>query len=468
MMINETNIKFWNDGENKITISQSKLIKFLETKGFARVKLADNNHENVRLNNNRMKIVSREEITDFLKHFLLKIANREDVFEVFARGIGQYINDQKLSLLNKIELIDDRDPKDKATFYFKNVFCEITASGITVKQYAELKNAIWENRIINRTFKIPQNRNESQFRAFCKLVSKDDEDRFKSLQSILGYLQHRNKSNSGKAIVLYDENMGLNGKANGGTGKTLLGQALGKCREVEEFDGKNLKIGSCFNNQRVNLTTEILFYDDFTKEVSFEIFYPLITTGIEVEKKRQQAFYITYEKSPKVLISSNYLVRGSGGTSEVRRKFEFELANYFDDKNTPEDEFGIRFFDDWKQEQWNNFYYFMMECVQFYLANGLVEAEPINLNRAMLIADTNTTFIEFAKHYVQTDTWSDKREHHGLFKENFSQDISSHIFTKYLRAYAEQQGHTFEDKSSGGDYKYIIHTNKQNDGEKLQ
>ena len=120
MIINEKNNKFWYETNNTIKISQSKLIKFLETKGFARVKLADNNHENVRLNNNRMKIVSREEISDFLKHFLLNIANREDVFEVFAKGIGQYINDQKLALLNKIELIDDRDPKDKATFYFKN------------------------------------------------------------------------------------------------------------------------------------------------------------------------------------------------------------------------------------------------------------------------------------------------------------------------------------------------------------
>jgi hypothetical protein len=468
MMINETKLKFWNDEGNKITISQSKLIKFLETKGFARVKLADNNHENVRLNNNRMKIVTREEITDFLKHFLLKIANREDVFEVFARGIGQYINDQKLSLLNKIELIDDRDPKNKATFYFKNVYCEITAKDIVVKPYSDLKNPIWENRIINKIFNIPKDGNVSQFRTFCKIISKNDEDRFKSLQSILGYLLHRNKSNSGKAIVLYDENMGLNGKANGGTGKTLLGQAIGKCRETESFDGKNLKIGSWFNNQRINLTTEILFYDDFTKEVSFEIFYPLITTGIEVEKKRQQAFFIPYGRSPKVLISSNYLVRGSGGTSEARRKFEFELANYFDDKHTPEDEFGNRFFDDWNHEHWNEFYYFMMESVKFYLANGLVEAEPINLDRATLIADTSSPFIEFAKHNVETDTWLDKREHLGLFKENYSQDISSNQFTRNLNAYADRLGYVYEDKSTGGDYKYIIHTKQQQNGAQLQ
>jgi len=347
-----------------------------------------------------------------------------------------------------------------------NVFCEITTTGITVKPYSDLKNPIWEKRIIKRNFNIPQN--QSQFRAFCKLISKDDEDRFKSLQSILGYLLHRNKSNSGKAIILYDENMGLNGKANGGTGKTLLGQALGKCRETEAFDGKNLKIGSWFNHQRINLTTEILFYDDFTKEVTFEIFYPLITTGIEVEKKRKQAFFIPYDRSPKVLISSNYLVRGSGGTSESRRKFEFELANYFDDKRTPEDEFGNRFFDDWTQEQWNEFYYFMMECVQFYLANGLVETEPLNLNKATLVADTDAKFIEFYEQYVQSDTWLDKREHLSLFRENFSQDISSHLFTKYLNAYAEHQGNKYDDKSSGGNYKYIIHTKKPHNGEKLQ
>src|SRR5690606_11670443 len=113
-------------------------------------------------------------------------------------------------------------------------------------------------------------------------------------------------------------------------------------------------------HQRVNLTTEILFYDDFTKEVSFEIFYPLVTTGVEVEKKRKQAFFIPYDKSPKILISSNYLVRGTGGSSDIRRKFEFELSNYFNENHTPEDEFGNRFFDDWNEEQWNEFYGFMM------------------------------------------------------------------------------------------------------------
>lgn len=467
-MTNEKTNKFW-DEEKQIKISQSKLLKFLEISGFARVKLADNNHENVRLKNNRMKIVSKEEITDFLKHYLLNIVNRADVFEVFARGVGQYINDQKLSLLNKIKLIDDRDPKDKATFYFKNVYYEITATDITVKQYSELNNPIWENRIIKRKFGMPENLKESQFRVFCRLISKDDDERFKSLKSIVGYLLHRNKSNSGKAIILYDENMGLNGNANGGTGKTLLGQALVKCREVEAFDGKNLKIGSWFNNQRINLTTEILFYDDFTKEVSFEMFYPLITTGIEVEKKRQQAFFIPFERSPKILISSNYIIKGSGGTSEKRRKFEFELANYFDDKHTPEDEFGNRFFDGWKQEQWDEFYYFMMECVQFYLANGLVEAEPINLNRASLIAETNSTFIEFAMHYVQTDTWLDKRAQLGQFNKEFSQDITSHMFTKYLKAYANESGNQYIDKSSGNKYTYIIKTKtQQENGEKLQ
>jgi len=465
-MNNNKTIEFWFEEKDKIRISQSKILEFLQINGFARVKLADDNHENVRLRNNKMKIVSKEEITDFIKNYLVNTVKRIDVFEVFARGVGQYVNDQKISLLDKIENIDDRDPKNKATFYFKNVFCEITTTGITVKPYSDLKNPIWEKRIIKRNFNIPQN--QSQFRAFCKLISKDDEDRFKSLQSILGYLLHRNKSNSGKAIILYDENMGLNGKANGGTGKTLLGQALGKCRETEAFDGKNLKIGSWFNHQRINLTTEILFYDDFTKEVTFEIFYPLITTGIEVEKKRKQAFFIPYDRSPKVLISSNYLVRGSGGTSESRRKFEFELANYFDDKRTPEDEFGNRFFDDWTQEQWNEFYYFMMECVQFYLANGLVETEPLNLNKATLVADTDAKFIEFYEQYVQSDTWLDKREHLSLFRENFSQDISSHLFTKYLNAYAEHQGNKYDDKSSGGNYKYIIHTKKPHNGEKLQ
>jgi len=118
-MNNNKTIEFWFEEKDKIRISQSKILEFLQINGFARVKLADDNHENVRLRNNKMKIVSKEEITDFIKNYLVNTVKRIDVFEVFARGVGQYVNDQKISLLDKIENIDDRDPKNKATFYFK-------------------------------------------------------------------------------------------------------------------------------------------------------------------------------------------------------------------------------------------------------------------------------------------------------------------------------------------------------------
>ena len=86
-----------------------------------------------------------------------------------------------------------------------------------------------------------------QFEKFCYNIAGTNEIRFQALKTIIGYLLHRNKEvGEPKAIIFYDERMGQNNQAHGGTGKTLLSQALSKCREVEIFDGKEIKAGSWF------------------------------------------------------------------------------------------------------------------------------------------------------------------------------------------------------------------------------
>ena len=81
-------------------------------------------------------------------------------------------------------------------------------------------------------------------------------------------------------------------------------------------------------------------------------------------------------ESPKISITTNYTVKGEG-SSHLRRVFEVEMAGYFNDKNTPEDEFGHLLFSDWNDEEWSKFDNFMLRCVQYYLNNGLVESKTI-------------------------------------------------------------------------------------------
>lgn len=396
-------------------------------------------------------------MADTIRDYLLEVLENNDVYEVFSRGFGTYLNKGKLTLLKTVELIDDRDERDLARFFFKNVYCNVSKDEIKVKPYTDLEFPIWQNRVLNYEFEMPKTE-DGQFKTFCLHLAKDDENRLEALRSFIGYLSHRSKDRGeNKAVILYDENMGLNNQAHGGTGKTLLGDAIKQCKEVEQFDGKDIKTGNWFKNQRIELTTDLLIYDDLNKSASFEFFYSMITTGVEVEKKHQSSFYIDYEQSPKLMITSNYMVNGPGGASDERRRYEFEVANYYNQHFTPEEEFGNRFFDKyWAQQERNKFYLFMMQSVQIYLEKGLIKAEEINLRKSRLVSETHPEFFEYANDYVQTNTWQNKRDFEELFRETYSCDVTAHTMSKWIDSYAVNLNGRLEKKSSGGEYKFKI------------
>lgn len=450
-------IIFWSEENGKIKIQQSKLIQFLELNGFAQIKLNEENYISVRLNNNRVRKTSIKEMTGLIRQYLLGIEKNDIVYEVFSRGCGTYLNNSKLMLLKTVKLLDDRDERDLARFFFKNVFCEITKESVEVKPYTELEFPIWESRVLNYEFELPKEE-DGQFKTFCKHLAKEDESRLEALRSFIGYLSHRNKDRGeNKAVILYDENMGLNDQAHGRTGKSLLSVALSECKEIVKYDGKDMKIGNWFKNQRMELTTDLVVYDDLKKDTSLDLFFPILTDGIEVEKKHKDSFYIPREKSPKILMTSNYIVSGPGGSSDKGRRYEFEVANYFDADYTPEVEFGNRFFDKyWAQEERNKFYLFMMQSVQIYLEKGLIKAEEINLRKSRIVSQTHPEFYEFASTFVETNTWQNKRDFEGLFKETYSCDVTAHTMRKWLQSYTNDLGGELEVDSKNSKYLFKI------------
>ena len=115
-----------------------------------------------------------------------------------------------------------------------------------------------------------------------------------------------------------------------------------------------MNLQSLFPYQTVSTDTQILVFDDVKKNFSFESLFSLITEGITLEYKGQDAIKLPVQQSPKILITTNYTVGGVGGSFE-RRKFEIELAGHFNSSHTPLDEFGHLLFDDWHTDEWNKF-----------------------------------------------------------------------------------------------------------------
>lgn len=108
----------------------------------------------------------------------------------------------------------------------------------------------------------------------------------------------------------------------------------------------------------------------------------------------------------------------------------------------------------------------MMKCVQYYLNNGIVSVEAINLNKTKMWDQSNKEFIEFAEDFIDYNTWLDKRFFQDSFEEYYPEveQVSPHQFTKWITNYSNEVGGTFDTNSTGGSYNFIIRMKEVSDG----
>jgi hypothetical protein len=245
-------------------------------------------------------------------------------------------------------------------------------------------------------------------------------------------------SSNNKAIIFNDETISEN--PNGGSGKGVFWNALSKMKKVASIDGKTFEFTKSFPYQTVSTDTQILIFDDVKKNFSFESLFSLITEGLTLEYKGQDAIKLPVQKSPKILITTNYTIGGVGGSFE-RRKFEVEMSSYFSHKHTPIDEFKHLLFDDWDELEWSRFDNYMIQCTQFYLQNGLVKNEFKNLEIRKFIKETSFEFYEWAnKETLPIGVRLPKDEIYNLIVKDhpdLGKWLKRKTLTKWLKIYGE-------------------------------
>ena len=213
------------------------------------------------------------------------------------------------------------------------------------------------------------------------------------MESTIGFMMHGYKNLSYcPAVILNDEVMSENPE--GGTGKGIFMNALSQMKKLVVIDGKAFNFEKSFPYQTVSADTQILCFDDVKKHFDFERLFSVITEGLTLEKKNKDAIKIPYAKSPKVAITTNYAIKGSGN-SFARRKWEIELHQHSNRHHTPYDEFGKHFFEDWDRDEWCLFDSYMVNCLSSYMRTGLIESDFVNLKARNLEASTCHDFIEW-------------------------------------------------------------------------
>ena len=165
-------------------------------------------------------------------------------------------------------------------------------------------------------------------------------------------------------------------------------------KKLITINGKDFTFERAFAYQLVSADTQIIAFDDVKKYFDFEKLFSVITEGLTLEKKNKDAITIPFEKSPKIIITTNYAIKGAGN-SFARRKWELELHQHYHENFVPHDEFGKMFFTDWDTEEWSQFDNYMVDCLQLFLNKGLIKSKFVNLKVRQLSAETCHDFIEW-------------------------------------------------------------------------
>ena len=406
----------------------------------------------IKKDNNFIKEFDENRIKDFTLNDL-ETRGEVDAYELCANSLMTF-NQKFLSMLYTSEIDIQRDTKDESFIYYKNTAVRTTKEGAELIPYSSLNGLVWENQVIDREF-TPADESEGEFKTFIWKISGEDKERYYTFKSVIGYLLHSYQNEGKPKVIIFNDEM-ISDVPNGGSGKGLIHKALSHIKKLSTIDGKGFDPNGQFAYQTVGTDTQVLLFDDIDRNFKFENLFSVITEGLKIEKKGQDAIKIPFNESPKISIATNYTVKGEG-SSHLRRVFEVEMASYFNDKNTPEDEFGHLLFSDWDNTEWAKFDNYMLRCVQYYLNNGLVESKTINLEERKLRNETSNEFIEF----MDSFEWSrDKRwvktELKDLFVEEnqelrFAKWFTTNKFNKWLKLYTDTRhevGMT-EGKSNG-------------------
>jgi hypothetical protein len=465
--INEI-IKFWkyDTDKDKLVIPKRQFMDFLSYFGFGKYWLDNNKAFLVRVINNIVYKASPIHIKDFVFGYIEALDDPIETVKVQRKKkegsikitrsmiIGALLNipnlfsEYNLTFLKSVDVKFVRGNQYRDYIFFANHYLIVDKSAIQVKTYDKLPFKVWDSQRIDMEFdeKLFKQEAHAEFEHFIHFIT-GDEKRILALETSIGYLLHTYKDDATtKATFLVDEVLSENPE--GGTGKSLIGKAISKVRNVVRIDGKNFNFDSQFRFQNISIDTQLVEFNDCPKNFKIERLFSVITDDIQIEKKNVNSFTIPFSKSPKFFGSTNYSIQGEGASFE-RRMREVELNSHYGLDLTPVDEFGHLFFSGWDKSEWMLFYRYMAQCLQKYLKYGFIDYNEINISERKLRDSTNPEFVQYMDDQIKGGILSEykiKKYFFEQMREDTGLKIGLRKLTQWLKIYAKYRGLIYQDK----------------------
>jgi len=438
--------EFWyyND-KGKLFMSNHKFKFYLEQNNFFKYYPSDTSatFTFIKKEQNLLEETNDKRIKDYVLNDIMSRPNIGYAPYDFVSGNTSYFKQDFLSMLSTTEIKMKQDTPTEGFLYYKNCVVKITNGKIEMQDYLDIDGYVWRRQIIDRDFKIADH-HKAIFRKFIWLIAGQDVNKYNTFKSVIGYLLHSHKTSANNKAVIFNDGT-ISDNPNGGSGKGLFWNALKHMKKVSRIDGKSFEPTKSFPYQTVSTDTQILVFDDVKRNFNFESLFSLITEGIILEYKGQDALAIPVEQSPKIIITTNYTIGGSGGSFD-RRKFEVEMSSYFNSKHTPLDEFGHMLFSDWSDAEWLMFDNYMVNCLEYFLENGLVSHEFDNLDTRKFHKETSFDFDEWSKdtENLALNIRHDKSILYTSFINeypDYAKWLKQKKFTQWLETFANHNGY---------------------------
>jgi len=455
--------KFWNSASGSLKFDPEALHEFLKENGFGVLKSGDlEGAIFIRVEGRIVKLVTNKEIRDFCwrylgeTHYFEDPEERKQVKNLFYREKSLFSFDN-LILMPVMEINEILDTDETSYLFFKNCVLEVDMFGVEKLSYDEIKGHVFEKDII--PFEIETDdlmEQTGEFFSFIKDICSHEnpsiaQSNLESIISMIGYLLHRYKDPSNtKAVVLMDPYRGEG--ANGSSGKSLLTKLFDKIRPTTYEDGKSFNAKDKFSLAQVDYNTRLLVIDDIPESFDFNRLFPLITERAVVERKYQNRYAIPFSRSPKIVITTNYVLEGADESSK-RRKEEFIFSDIFKTSYTPEMKYGHLLFIDWDKTEWEKFYILMATFLWKYLLYQKIIPQKINAKERALKMQAHPKFIEFVNAQINPGVKYNKKEIYDQFYNQNSgvAKVELTTFRKWLKLFAEAYSFKFNESHSGND-----------------
>lgn len=240
---------------------------------------------------------------------------------------------------------------------------------------------------------------------------------------VIGYILRKHKEpDTAKLVWIMDNKLSGSEESSGGTGKSMFVNILDKLRLTtqEHINARRVdEKGDTFLFGSVTEQTDIVYFEDAKKSFDVTTLYPVITGKMPINPKNKSSFSIEYEKSPLLVVSSNFPPANySRDGSTSRRVVPVVMADYYHEKIDGKNDYdetrkisddldGQNLFgSDYTEEDYNADYNLIIDCIQLFMQHNKTFMLPKmdNVHKRGDIMTMGDDFRDWAEEYFAEDS----------------------------------------------------------------